>query len=159
MFRCDGLQRLLIVPANVTEPGGLQAYLTIDSRVGWLPCRKAVDVTVAHAEDGGDEDGVVNLAIGGSLIAGLGDVFFGDMLAAELDFAGDVEQGLHLGRDVGVEPVGLDSLDELLVVIELGGGERAVQVGDRVYGAPVPASPPSAEEARPAARGMAKSPQ
>ena len=37
-------------------------------------CREAVDVTIIHAEGGGDQDGVMDLAVGGAFVAGFGDV-------------------------------------------------------------------------------------
>ena len=66
---------------------------------------EAVDVAVEHAEGGGDEDGVVNLDVGRSGVAGFGDGFGGDVFAAALDLAGDVEESLQLVGDVSVVEV------------------------------------------------------
>ena len=63
------------------------------------PRGEAVHVAVAHAEHGGDEHRVVNLQIGGALLAGARDVGRRDVLAALRRLAGDREQRLQLRRD------------------------------------------------------------
>ena len=50
----------------------------------------------------------------------------GDQLAVLLDLAGDGQQGLELGADVGLREVGLDLLDESFVAAQVGGGDGAV---------------------------------
>ena len=111
---------------DVSVAGDSLAPLAVHGFVVRLPGAKSVDVAVEHAKGGGHEDGVVDLEVGCSGGAGVGDVFGSNVLAAFLHLGGYDEQSLQLLRDVGVLEIRFDALDEILVAVEAGGGDVAV---------------------------------
>src|SRR5262249_37491112 len=90
---------------------------------------QAVDVAVVHAERGGDQDGVVDLHVGGAGVAGGGDQVGGDLQAAALDRAGDGQQRAQLRGDRGLRGVGPHLVHQGHPLGQLGGGERGVRGG------------------------------
>ena len=100
--------------------------LTVEGGIVGSPGREPVDVAVAEAEHGGDEDRVVNLEVGGAVLAGTRHVRRRDVLAACRGLPGDHEQRLQLVRDGGVLRVGLHAHDEIFVAVQMVGGNGAV---------------------------------
>ena len=80
---------------EVAFGGQVLAHFCVHLGVFWLPGGEAVDVAVAQSAGGGDEDGGVDCEVGCALFAGLCDIFWGDVFAALLDFAGDGEEGFQ----------------------------------------------------------------
>ena len=76
------------------------AHGGIHGRILGLPCRQSIDVTVVHAEGGGDQHGVVDLDVGCTLFAGMSHIIRGYVLPALLYLACDDEKSLQLSRDV-----------------------------------------------------------
>jgi hypothetical protein len=65
------------------------AHLRVHGFFARLPGGEAVYVAVVHAEGGGDQDGIVDLAVGCAELAGGFYISSSDVLASLLDFAGD----------------------------------------------------------------------
>ena len=88
----------------------LSSVGAVNFRLLGRPGSKPIHIAVAHAEDRGDQDRIVDLPIGRTLRSSRGYVIPGYVLAALLYFAGDVEKRLHLGRNVSVDPIRFDRL-------------------------------------------------
>ena len=76
--------------------GEVFSHLHICRILGRLPGTKAVNVAVVHAESRGNEDGVVDLDVGGPVRPRLGDIIGRDPLAVLLNLARDRGQRLEL---------------------------------------------------------------
>ena len=105
------------------------AHFRVHGFIAGLPGGEAVYVAVEHAEGGGNQDGVVNLDVGGVFGAGAGDVFGGDIFAAQPDFAGDREERFEFGGDGRGGGIGGDAFDDGGVTCEVGGGGGSVAGG------------------------------
>lgn len=82
-----------------------------------LPGRKAIDISIEHAEGCSNEDRIVDLTISCPLSSCCSDVFGRDVLATLLHFSGDGKQRLKLRRNVGRCDVRLDGFDKSVVGI------------------------------------------
>lgn len=89
------------------------------------PGVETINVTIAHTEHGGDEDGVVNLKVGCAFTGAL-NVFGRDAFAALLHLASDLEKGFQLSRDFGVFEVALYRDNESFVAVEVMSGDGSV---------------------------------
>lgn len=98
----------------------------IDVGILGRPSRQSVYVTVAHTENSRDQDGIVDLPIDCTFAACCINVTFGHQLTSLLNFTRDIEQGLELGRNFRVCPVGLYFLNKLFIVIQLSSCDRAM---------------------------------
>jgi hypothetical protein len=70
------------------------SHLAVVVWVGRLPRVQAIYVTVKHAEGSRDQNGIVNLLIGGTLLTRPPDILKSDVLASFLNLARDREQRL-----------------------------------------------------------------
>ena len=68
----------------------------------------------------------MDLDVGGPEFPRFLNIFGGDVLSALLYLSGDDQQRLQLGRDLGVLKIMLHLLHQRLIVIEAGGGDRAM---------------------------------
>ena len=84
---------------HVAHRGDERAALAIELGILRRPRRQAVDVPVAEAEHRGDEDGVVNLEVGGPELARALDVGRRDVLTVPRGLAGNDQQRLEFFRD------------------------------------------------------------
>ena len=69
----------------------LLSSTAVDVEVFWRPCAEPVYVSVAHAKNGGDENCVVNLPIGRTMLTGGRHIFLCYLLSTLLHFARDVQ--------------------------------------------------------------------
>ena len=65
----------------------------------------------------------MNFKIGRAFAARMGDVFPGHILAALLHLGGDHQQSFQFARYVGLLEVGLDSLHQVLVAVQMRCGD------------------------------------
>lgn len=97
---------------NFRRPG------TIVRRVFRRPGPQSIDISITHAEDRSNQNGVVDLEIGRSLIARCSNILSSDMVSTKLDFPSNVQKRLELGRDLCALPICLDVVDQLLIASE-----------------------------------------
>src|ERR1700683_5872515 len=89
----------MIHRANVAFPRNAFPAFAVPFGISGSPRSQAIDVAVAHAENRGDQYGVVDFLVVGAFVTCALDIFGGDVLTALLYFAGYGEQRLLLVRD------------------------------------------------------------
>src|SRR5262245_62075879 len=111
---------------GIAALGDERGALAVEIRIVRRPRGQAVHVAVAHAEDGGDEDGVVNLEIRRARGARPRDVLGQDVPPAARGLRGDDQERLQLVGDRGALEVALDLRDEVFVAVQVMRRDRAV---------------------------------
>ena len=77
---------------------------TIDCRVFRRPGPQRIDISITHAEDRRNQNGVVDLEIRRSPIARCRHILGSDMLSAQLDFSRNIQKSFRLGRPLRLGP-------------------------------------------------------
>src|SRR5690606_21758070 len=112
--------------AGVAGANDQFGHLVVGRPIGRRDSRQAVDVAVEHAERSRDQNGVVDLPIGGAFGPSDRDDVVGDGSAALLHLPRQAEQRPHLGRDGSGVEVGESGVDNVVSAVELLRREGAV---------------------------------
>jgi len=118
---------LFPIRPDVADAGHDLSHLAIFVWIGRLPSVQAIYVAVEHAEGSRDQNGIVNLFVGGSFLACPFDIFRYDVLATFLNLAGDREQRFQLVGDFRGGVVPLDAIDQIVISAQVFGGGSAVR--------------------------------
>ncbi|MGB7435181.1 MAG: hypothetical protein WBR26_17015 [Candidatus Acidiferrum sp.] len=94
----DCFEWLVVVSANVSQPGRLLANFPVNIGIVWLPCGQTIDITIKHTERGCNQNRIVNLLVSHALLPRSFDAGRGHLLPAFLYFSSDVQERFHLGR-------------------------------------------------------------
>ena len=78
--------------SGVTFVRHSHSHFVVELLVGGSKGRETVDIAVVHAECGCDQNGIVDLEVGGAFDSGLRNIFGGDVFSALLHLRGDGQQ-------------------------------------------------------------------
>ena len=110
----------------------LPSHPVVRLGLGRCPRGEAVDVAVVHAEGCRDEDRIVDFDVGRTFGTRPRDVVARYLLAALLNFSGDGEKSAQLVGDRRRLMVVADSIDQIIVAVEMMGGGGAVAIAAEV---------------------------